>query len=178
MNGSEISIEDRSWAFALAIYAEPGVSEACLRLQDEAGVDVMLLLAVAFAARRGIALSASDISAMDAACRPWREQVVRPLRALRIALKSGPLPAPNEASEKLRSQIKLSELQAERLACDLLASWMQSRAGTSRAIAAEEFVAALGQVVDQALPRSQRDRIVDLAPAIDIIAAAARRIPA
>ena len=35
-------LEAECWAFALAIYAEPGVAEACLTLQNEAGVDVML----------------------------------------------------------------------------------------------------------------------------------------
>ena len=41
-----------SWAFALKIYAQPGIAEACLRLQAEAGVDVMMLLTAAFAAAR------------------------------------------------------------------------------------------------------------------------------
>ena len=172
------SLDVQSWAFALRIYAEPGVAVACLRLQDEAGVDVMLLLAVAFAWRRGIALSAADITAMDAACRPWREQIVRPLRALRIALKAGPEPAPNAATETLRSQIKASELHAERVANDLLASWLQQAAIASRTIAADELHAALRQVVIQALPEPQRDRISDLVLAIDIVAAAAQRFAA
>jgi uncharacterized protein (TIGR02444 family) len=47
-------LEAESWAFALAIYARPGVAEACLNLQHEADVDVMLLLMAAFAARRGL----------------------------------------------------------------------------------------------------------------------------
>jgi uncharacterized protein (TIGR02444 family) len=170
------SFDAPSWAFALRIYAEPGVAAACLRLQDEAGVDVMLLLAVAFAGRRGIALSSADIAAMDAACRPWREQVVRPLRALRTALKAGPKPAPNAATETLRNQIKASELHAERVASDLLASWLQQAAGEPRAVTADELHIALRHVVVHALPESQRDRIADLAPAVDTIAAAALRI--
>jgi len=32
------------WDFSLAVYRRPGVAAACLRLQDEAGVDVNLLL--------------------------------------------------------------------------------------------------------------------------------------
>ena len=172
------SLDVQSWAFALRIYAEPGVAVACLRLQDEAGVDVMLLLAVAFAWRRGIALSAADITAMDAACRPWREQIVRPLRALRTALKAGPVPAPNTATESLRNQIKASELHAERIANDLLASWLQQRAHAPRAVTTDELHAALREVVTQALPEPQRDRIGDLAPAIDSVAAAAQLIAA
>jgi uncharacterized protein (TIGR02444 family) len=92
--------EEQGWAFALRLYAEPGVADACLHLQEQAGADVMLLLTVAFACRQGIALSPSDIRNMDAACRAWREQIVRPLRALRVALKSGPDPAPNADTAK------------------------------------------------------------------------------
>ena len=43
-------LEAECWTFALAIYAKPGVAEACLALQDEAGVDVMMLLTTTFAA--------------------------------------------------------------------------------------------------------------------------------
>ena len=42
-------LEAECWAFALAIYARPGVAEACLTLQNEAGLDVMLLLTTTFA---------------------------------------------------------------------------------------------------------------------------------
>jgi uncharacterized protein (TIGR02444 family) len=169
------SLEEQSWAFALRIYAEPGVAEACLRLQNEAGVDVILLLMVAFAASREILLSPSDLSQMDDACRPWREQIVQPLRALRVKLKSGPSPAPGAATERLRSQIKASELQAERIANDVLASLLIQKAGTLRPITADQCRAALCDVVVLALPETQRDRIGDLMPPIGIIAAAIPR---
>ena len=44
MRRARPELEAECWAFALAIYARPGVAEACLALQNEAGVDVMLLL--------------------------------------------------------------------------------------------------------------------------------------
>ncbi|MDB5655798.1 MAG: hypothetical protein JWQ94_3411 [Tardiphaga sp.] len=165
-----------SWAFALRIYAEPDVAAACLRLQDDAGVDVLLLLGVAFASGRGIPLSPSDIAAMDEACRPWREQVVQPLRALRIALKAGPPPAPDAATEILRNQIKASELHAERLANDLLASWLKQHARSPRAITTRECRTALCDVVALALPESHSHRIGEFSPAIDTIVAAAQRL--
>jgi uncharacterized protein (TIGR02444 family) len=43
MASARSELEADSWAFALAIYAKPGVAEACLTLQNEAGVDVMIL---------------------------------------------------------------------------------------------------------------------------------------
>jgi uncharacterized protein (TIGR02444 family) len=170
------SLEQQSWAFALRIYAEPGVAEACLRLQNEAGVDVILLLMVAFAGSRGISLSPSDIRQMDEACRSWRERVVQPLRALRVMLKTGPSPAPGPATERLRSQIKASELQAERLANDMLASWLTQRAGAPRRVTDEECRGALRDVVVLALPAPHHGRIGELAPAIGIIAAAIPRV--
>lgn len=167
--------EEQSWAFALRVYAEPGVAEACLHLQEQAGVDVMLLLTVGFACRRGILLSPSDISDMDANCRLWREQIVQPLRALRVALKSGPAPAPNAGTERLRSQIKASELLAERLESDRLLSWLQQIAGAPCATGIDEMRTALTNVVSLVLPELHSDRMHDVAPAIDTIAAAAAR---
>lgn len=173
------SIETESWVFALQVYAEPGVAEACLRLQAEAGVDVMMLLTAAFAAvRRGIVLQASDIQDMDDACRPWREQIVQPLRALRVALKSGPSPAPVPASGELRSQIKASELAAERLQNDLLATRLQQKAPAPRAVTSEELHAVLCSVVLQALQRRGSGQMDDVLPAIDDIVAAARGVAA
>ncbi len=97
MAATRPELEADSWAFALAIYAKPGVAEACLTLQNEAGVDVMLLLMAAFAAvKHRLLLTADEIRALDEACRPWREQIVRPLRAVRSGLKTGPRPAPSE----------------------------------------------------------------------------------
>ncbi|WP_295849591.1 TIGR02444 family protein [Tardiphaga sp.] len=115
----------------LRIYERPGVAEACLRLQDDAGADVILVLMTAFAAQRGIPLSSSDLDAMVAHCRPWRETVIDRLRQLRTDLKTGPEPAPNDATETLRAQIKASELCAERIENDMLAAWLQRQPTTS-----------------------------------------------
>ena len=70
------------WAGITALYAEPGVAEACLAAQDEAGADVLLLLAAALRARDGISLQGAG-PALAAAAEPWRSEVVRPLRGLR-----------------------------------------------------------------------------------------------
>jgi uncharacterized protein (TIGR02444 family) len=143
------AIDAESWAFALELYAEPGISEACLRLQNECGVDVMMLLMTTFAAvRRGIVLTPSDVAAMDAACRDWRERIVLPLRALRTMLKSGPAPAPNEQTEKLRSSIKAAELSAERLQNEVLAQWLARQQPQSRAVQRKDVISALRAVVD------------------------------
>ena len=166
--------EGQCWAYALQLYAEPGVSQSCLELQEDRGVDVMLLLVVAFAGQSGIDLSPADIREMAATCRPWHQQIVQPLRALRVALKSGPPPAPSGATETLRSQIKASELHAERLQSDLLASWLGRKARARGAVAADKRQGALGDVIALAMPnRDLTDR--DLR-ALRCIAQAAQRL--
>ena len=121
-------LERESWAFALELYGKVGVAEACLQLQAEAGVDVMMMIALVFATvRHGMVFQLADVEEFDDACRPWREQVVKPLRGVRVALKLGPPPAPSPASEQLRNQIKASELAAERIENGLLCQLLHSR---------------------------------------------------
>jgi uncharacterized protein (TIGR02444 family) len=147
--GASQAIDVESWAFALELYAEPGISDACLQLQNECGVDVMMLLMATFAAvRRGIVLTLTDVAGMDAACRDWREQIVLPLRALRTTLKSGPAPAPNERTEKLRSSIKAAELSAERLQNEVLAQWLAKLPAQPRAPQRDDIISALRAVID------------------------------
>jgi uncharacterized protein (TIGR02444 family) len=168
-----------SWAFALRIYAEHDVAEACLKLQADASVDVMMLLVATFAAsRRRIRLSAADIKDMEAACRPWREQVVQPLRALRTMLKTGPAPAPGVATEKLRSGIKASELAAERLENDLLAEWLRNKPVASHALTREEVGVVLHAIIENAMHAGGSDRIDAFLPAIDVILSAVDNIAA
>ena len=47
------------WAHSLQVYAQPGVEPACLRLQDEAGLDPNLLLLALYAG--GIGRDASEL---------------------------------------------------------------------------------------------------------------------
>jgi uncharacterized protein (TIGR02444 family) len=167
-------LEADSWAFALDIYARPGVADACLKLQNEAGVDVIMLLMVAYAAvRHRIFLTPSEIRELDEACRPWREQIVQPLRAIRSGLKSGPLPAPNSETEQFRSTIKAAELAAERLQNQLLAERLPLRPPEHDAVDPEELRSVLRSIVSLFLekrggkpdadPLSSINEIVDAA---------------
>jgi uncharacterized protein (TIGR02444 family) len=166
-----------SWAFALKLYAEPGVSDACLKLQAEAGVDVMLLLVATFAvAQRRIPLTPSDIENMDRACRPWREQIVHPLRAIRTTLKLGPAPAPSVAGEQLRAQIKAGELAAESLENDLLVAWLGQYASQQRRSTRGEVSDVLHHVVRHALGKEHHHRIDGLSPAIGAILSATDKL--
>jgi uncharacterized protein (TIGR02444 family) len=141
-------LEAECWAFALAIYAKPGVAEACLALQDEAGVDVMMLLTTTFAAvKQRLLLAPDEIRALNEACRLWREQIVWPLRAIRSGLKAGPQPAPSEATEQFRSQVKALELAAEKLENKLLVECLPLRPPEKETVRPEQLRTVLENVV-------------------------------
>lgn len=103
------------WRFSLALYARPGVPPACLALQDEAGVDVNVMLYLLYLAGRKRQLSIEEVRRIDDTVANWREQVVRPLRGVRRVLKGDAAPLPGPDAERLRSQVKKIELEAERI---------------------------------------------------------------
>src|ERR1700733_9795490 len=174
MNRPRSDIEADGWAFALHIYAQPGIADACLRLQEEAGVDVMMFLMIVFAAvRYRVLLTPAEIRELDEVCRPWREQIVQPLRALRTQLKTGPLPAPSNATEPFRSTIKAAELAAERLQNQLLAERLPLRAPERDTVAADDLRSVLRSVVTLGLEKRPGKPLSDLLSPIDLIVDAA-----
>jgi uncharacterized protein (TIGR02444 family) len=103
------------WRFSLRLYRAPGVGDACIALQEEAGVDVNLLLFLLWQATERRALTAADVKALDQTVGGWRDTAVIPLRNLRRALKSSPGLVASNAAEAFRTRIKAVELEAERL---------------------------------------------------------------
>jgi uncharacterized protein (TIGR02444 family) len=170
MKLSRPELEADSWAFALDLYARPAVAEACLNLQNEAGVDVMMFLIVAYAAvRHRILLTPSEIRDLDEACRPWREQIVHPLRAIRAGLKTGPLPAPNSETEQFRSKVKAVELAAERLQNQLLAERLPLRPPERDVVDREALRSVLRSVVTRFLETGRGGKIAEHLTAINEI---------
>ncbi|MGB3387177.1 MAG: TIGR02444 family protein [Pseudaminobacter sp.] len=104
------------WTFAVRLYDEPEVATACLALQEDAGIDVPVLLFGAWLGmEKGVVLDAARLAMVEAAVGEWHGQVVQTLRALRRQLKREPHPAPSESTDRLRERIKASELEAERI---------------------------------------------------------------
>src|SRR5258708_18292982 len=103
------------WRFSLRFYRQPKVADACIALQEEAGVDVNLLLFLLWHATLMHALSVAEVAALEAKIGPWRDMTVIPLRTVRRALKSPPALVAGAAAELFRTKIKAVELEAERL---------------------------------------------------------------
>lgn len=112
----EERVDDRFWNFSLDRYCRPGVDAICLTMQDEAGVDVNLLLFCLWCGQQGVALAVGEIAALDGTgSGQWRETVVKPLRAARRAMKAPPRPFDPVATERLRDRLKRIEIESERL---------------------------------------------------------------
>lgn len=107
--------------FALELYARNRVPEACLYLQTRHDLDVPVVLFAAFVgAVRRQALTDSAINAARGRVDAWHREVVRPLRAVRQRLKTGPAPAPNAITGRLRSEVQRIEIDAELVELDEL----------------------------------------------------------
>jgi uncharacterized protein (TIGR02444 family) len=103
------------WTFSLQIYGRPGVPAACVRLQDQCGVDVNILLFCLFLARNGRALMQEDVQVMDSQMRDWRLNGVIKLREARRVLKEPPEAFKGLDVHAFRERVKAIELEAERL---------------------------------------------------------------
>src|SRR5215210_6396925 len=126
------------WRFSLRFYRLPGVADACIALQDEAGVDVNLLLFLLWNARMGRVLSRADVEALEGRVAQWRDGVVIPLREMRRQLKSPPALVEKGAAEAFRTRIKQIELEAERLQQESLFALAQSSPPGQPALSPEE----------------------------------------
>jgi uncharacterized protein (TIGR02444 family) len=103
------------WRFSLQLYRAPGVAEACIKLQEEAGADVNLLLFLLWHGVQQRRLSTQEVERLEQKIAGWRDLAVIPLRAIRRALKSPPGLVEPGAAEAFRTRIKAVELEAERL---------------------------------------------------------------
>ena len=114
------------WRFSIKFYAEPGVAEACIALQDQAKVDVNILFFLLWNATQGRAYGKADVAEVERMIGAWRDMAVVPIRNVRRALKSPPPVMTPEAAEGFRTRIKAVELEAERLQQEALYELAQS----------------------------------------------------
>lgn len=114
------------WEWALEAYARPGVPEACLRLQDEYGQNVSLLLWAVHAETKDAAV----LTQAAEAARAWDAAALVPLRQVRRTLKAPLPPVDDGARLSFREEVKAVELAAERLLLETLETLVEGQAGT------------------------------------------------
>ena len=137
-------------------------------------MDVNLVLFAAFVgAERRQVLTAANLEAARTRVDTWHREIVRPLRAVRKRLKTGPAPAPNDTTAQLRRRVQQVEIEAELIELDelgaLVPNWEQVSASGS---ATESAAAAIEAVLlsTNHTPIDDRDR-----QAISAVADAATR---
>ncbi len=116
------------WEFALIFYARPGVQQTLLTLQNDADMDVLLLLTALWLGKQQCLLPDSLTEAGDYFC--WRQQVILPIRHARSQLDAEPL---RSQQAVLRKQLLQSELQAEQEGIRLIFIWLQQQTLTEQA---------------------------------------------
>ena len=107
--------EGEFWRFSVERYAAPGVAEACLTLQDSAGVDVNLILLALWLGGRGHRLAPGDGERLAALAADWQGPLVTPLRSVRRLLKERRGLPWDDAISELRTDLASIELALEQV---------------------------------------------------------------
>ena len=106
----------RLWAFSLERYGRPGVSEACLALQDTLRADVNVVLLCLWMAQEGRHIGTNTLAEIiDGMAGSWHRDVVVPIRAARKAMKGRTVGADGSGVEAVRDRVKAVEIACEKL---------------------------------------------------------------
>ena len=95
---------EQFWRFCLEHY--PGLQQPLLRLQDDVGANVNVLLLLLYAEQHRWHWSAAEITRLHQAVQPVNQQVTLPIRLLRRQLSEQPT---------IKSSLLQAELAAEQL---------------------------------------------------------------
>ena len=134
------------WQFSVAVYARPGVAAECLGLQTALGIDVNVLLFVAWiGAAKGIILDDRSIETVEVRASDWNDSVVRQLRTVRQNMKLLPEIA-NKPADGLRKDIAALELRAEQIEQALLFEAAET-ASALATVSASLMVKLIGVVI-------------------------------
>jgi uncharacterized protein (TIGR02444 family) len=118
------------WAFSVSVYANAAVHAECLDLQDRHSIDVNLLLFCAYVgAVHGAVLSDTEVRQAASIVGEWHSSIVKRLLEARRALKpfATELSPIGSSAATLRTSVKATELEAERLEQMMLEGWSTLR---------------------------------------------------
>jgi uncharacterized protein (TIGR02444 family) len=151
------------WRFSLHFYRQAGVSDACIALQDDCGVDVNLLLFLFWLASDGRLLTADEVKKLDDKVRTWRELTIIPIRDTRRKLKGAATLVEPGKQEAFRNKVKAIELDAERLQQEALYEFTQSGPLGTQALpqdAARSNVGAYERGMGKNFPKTAVDVLI------------------
>ena len=134
LEGSDLKelAEGAFWRFSLKVYGGKGMEEACLRLQDDFGLDVNLVLFCLWAGSRGQEIEVAKLAGIEARAAVWQAEAVTPLRQVRRWLKTQQA-IDNPKAEVLRQALKAQELRAEAIEQEFLNGQLDERDGRADA---------------------------------------------
>lgn len=140
------------WDFSVALYRLSGVQEACLDLQDQAGLDVNLLLYCCWAGQGGHQLTHNELRRLQTLSGNWQGGILRPLRQIRQRIGKEPGAEGSYAAAK-SLELQLERLEQARLLAEVPVRW--GKGGRDTAAANLRTYLMLAAVVrDQAVNRS------------------------
>ena len=155
------------WKFSLGYYRGAGVSEACLELQDNCGVDVNVVLFLLWMASQKRVVPPDQVKRLADKVRPWQVDVIGPIRSLRRRLKSEAPLLDKGSAELFRTKIKAVELESERLQQEAmygLAESLKTESVTSVAAAAQANIAAYENAVERPFTKAAVDTMIAALP--------------
>lgn len=158
------------WRFSLHYYRQPGVSDACIALQDGSGADVNLFLFLMWLAAGRRLLSEGEVKKLDDLVRDWRNLTIVPIRDTRRRLKSAATLVEPGKQEAFRNKVKAVELEAERLQQEALYAFTQSGSPGSKSAppaAARANVAAYERVLGVSFPKTALDLLYNAFDSIE-----------
>ena len=162
MSDTEAARASPFWRFSLGFYRMPEVAENCIALQDQAGVDVNLLMFLLWNATQRRQASKADVENLERRIGEWRNTAVIPLREIRRRLKTPPAVMDPGTAEVFRNRIKAAELEAERLQQETMYGLAQSfgTPASSPADAARVSVASYQAICPKSFPSAAVDRLL------------------
>lgn len=122
---SAILTSEKLWEFAVRTYSTPGVSDACLTLQNRYGADVNMLLYCCWISDRLGAFPPELFTRATEFSSEWVSNTVVPLRSARTWMKDADFAAesvPTEDCMRVRQEIKTVELESEKIQLQVLES--------------------------------------------------------
>lgn len=141
------------WGFCLALYARSEVEAACLDLQDNHNLDVMIVLFCLYAGRHGQRIDSDTVTEAVSISRHWGAEIVKPMRMVRRKLKTPPSGVDPHDAYRLRTRLQALEQDAERIQHEQLARLLKTGGLASRA-AAKANLNAYAEKCGMAAPAS------------------------